>query len=223
MVPRVEHLNRSGSAADLSTSCRQIRVEGLSHGNGVYYIRDSNMIAYPVNCDMTLGGGGWTLVASIHENNIRATGRCQSGDRWSSEHGNEQNAKVGADNWSNYNTFGHVASATSDDYKNQAYFDLQVRDVMIWQVPNDTPLEEYDSSSYLQYRTTDGFLKDYGGNLYHFYKTYFPIRAINQEKSAYALCPFGKPHGSNGDIEHGCIGSTADIIWTQNIVEILQL
>ncbi|XP_076825148.1 uncharacterized protein LOC143470760 [Clavelina lepadiformis] len=70
----VEYLNQSGSAADLPASCKQIKLAGRSHGNVIYYIRDSNMISYPVYCDMTLGSGGWTLVASIHENKIRNTG-----------------------------------------------------------------------------------------------------------------------------------------------------
>ena len=32
---------------------------------------------------MTTDGGGWTLVASVHENNIN--GKCTVGDKWSSE------------------------------------------------------------------------------------------------------------------------------------------
>ena len=32
---------------------------------------------------MTSDGGGWTLVASVHENNIN--GKCTMGDKWSSE------------------------------------------------------------------------------------------------------------------------------------------
>ena len=32
---------------------------------------------------MTSDGGGWTLVASVHENNIN--GKCTAGDKWSSE------------------------------------------------------------------------------------------------------------------------------------------
>ena len=32
---------------------------------------------------MTSDGGGWTLVASVHENNIY--GKCTVGDKWSSE------------------------------------------------------------------------------------------------------------------------------------------
>lgn len=34
---------------------------------------------------MESAGGGWTLVASVHENNIY--GRCTLGDKWSSEQG----------------------------------------------------------------------------------------------------------------------------------------
>ena len=38
-----------------------------------------------VYCDMHTDGGGWTLVASVHENNI--DGKCTLGDKWSSEVG----------------------------------------------------------------------------------------------------------------------------------------
>ena len=34
---------------------------------------------------METDGGGWTLVAAVHENNI--DGKCTIGDRWSSEQG----------------------------------------------------------------------------------------------------------------------------------------
>ena len=34
---------------------------------------------------MDTDGGGWTLVASVHENNI--DGKCTVGDKWSSDQG----------------------------------------------------------------------------------------------------------------------------------------
>jgi len=44
---------------------------------------------------MTTNGGGWTLVASIHENNIY--GQCTVGDRWTSQQGNAVNYPAGDD------------------------------------------------------------------------------------------------------------------------------
>ena len=126
---------------------------------------------------MNINGGGWTLVASVHENNIRSSGRCTVGDKWSSEHGNEAGSQVGAEAWFNYETFGNVISATSQDYKNAAYFDLHARDVMIWQVPNDTPLRQYYNASYLRYFTTNGFLTQYGGNMFRLYRDHYPIKS----------------------------------------------
>ena len=70
---------------------------------------------YQTFCDMTTAGGGWTLVASVHENSIY--GRCTVGDRWSSQQGNDANLPDGDGNWINRNTFGAVESATSDDFK----------------------------------------------------------------------------------------------------------
>ena len=94
--------------------------------------------------------GGWTLVASIHENNIGSSGRCTVGDRWSTEQGNVALRPNGDGNWENLNVFGNVVAATSDDYKSPGYFEIAGRDLMIWQVPNNTPLQNYNTSTYLK-------------------------------------------------------------------------
>ena len=38
-----------------------------------------------VYCDMSSDGGGWTLVAAVHENNVAS--KCGRGDKWSSQQG----------------------------------------------------------------------------------------------------------------------------------------
>ena len=63
---------------------------------------------------MTTAGGGWTLVASVHENNV--VGKCTVDDRWSSQQ-YKQEIPAGDSNWQNRNTFGTVEGATSEDYK----------------------------------------------------------------------------------------------------------
>ena len=74
--------------------------------------------------------------------------------------------------------FGHVTAATSDDYKNPAYSEIPARDIMIWHVPNSTPLKNYNTSAYLQYRTTNHVSEKYAGNnLYHLYKDHYPIKS----------------------------------------------
>ena len=46
---------------------------------------------------METNGGGWTLVAAVHENNI--LGKCSFGDKWSSDQGfqvsSDYNGKYG--------------------------------------------------------------------------------------------------------------------------------
>ena len=41
---------------------------------------------YSTYCDFAVGGGGWTLVASVHEDNIKA--KCNTKDLWTNTNGN---------------------------------------------------------------------------------------------------------------------------------------
>ncbi|KAM4690449.1 intelectin-1-like [Rhinophrynus dorsalis] len=122
---------------------------------------------------MTTSGGGWTLVASVHENNMNL--KCTVGDRWSSQNGNNPNNPEGDGNWASYATFGLPEGATSDDYKNPGYYDLAARNLGVWHVPNKTPLKLWRNSALLRYRTENSFLTGEGGNLFHLYKKY-PVR-----------------------------------------------
>jgi hypothetical protein len=65
---------------------------------------------------MTSGGGGWTLVVSVHENNM--CGKCIVGALWSNQQGDRADYPEGDGNWANYNTFFVAAeAATNSDCK----------------------------------------------------------------------------------------------------------
>ncbi|XP_012885943.1 PREDICTED: intelectin-1a-like [Dipodomys ordii] len=141
---------------------------------GLYFLHTNNRVIYQTFCDMTTVGGGWTLVASVHENFM--AGRCMAGDCWSSQQGNRADYPEGNGNWANYNTFfGSAEGATSDDYKNPGYFDIQAQDLGIWHVPNKTPLQNWRNSSLLRYCTFTGFFQHLGHNLFGLYQR-FPVK-----------------------------------------------
>ncbi|XP_007528717.1 intelectin-2-like [Erinaceus europaeus] len=154
-------------------SCKEIKQRCSRAGNGMYTLRTKQGTTYQTFCDMTTDGGGWTLVASVHENHM--AGKCTVGDRWSSQQGNRADDPEGDGNWANYNTFGSAEGATSDDYKNPGYFDIQAENLGIWQVPNKTPVESWRSKALLRYRTTSGFFQTSGNNLFGLYRKY-PVK-----------------------------------------------
>nr|XP_056709791.1 intelectin-like protein [Euleptes europaea] len=158
---------------NLPRSCREIKESQEGATDGLYFLKTEDGEVYQTFCDMTTNGGGWTLVASVHENNMY--GKCTVGDRWSSQQGNNLNYPEGDGNWSNNSTFGSAVASTSDDYKNPGYYDLKAQDLAIWHVPNKTPMKEWRHTSLLRYRTETGFLAAEGGNLLRLYQKY-PVK-----------------------------------------------
>ncbi|XP_060054134.1 intelectin-2-like isoform X1 [Erinaceus europaeus] len=190
----------------LPRSCKEVRERCPAATDGIYHLLTKNGAVYQTFCDMTTDGGGWTLVASVHENFL--AGKCTVGDHWSSQQGNRADNPEGDGNWANYNTFGSAEGATSDDYKNPGYFDIQAQDLGIWHVPNKTPLPSWRNSSLLRYRTDNGFFQDLGHNLWglpeEFVAGFVQFRVFNNEQTANSLCAGMKVTGCN--TEHHCIG-----------------
>ncbi|CAH2326707.1 Hypothetical predicted protein [Pelobates cultripes] len=151
-------------------SCKEIKKMDSFATDGLYTLTTKDGEQYQTFCDMTTNGGGWTLVASVHENNMY--GKCTTGDRWTSQQGNSANYPEGDHNWANYATFGNAVGATSDDYKNPGYYDISSKDLGLWHVPNLTPLSQWRDTALLRYRTENGFLPTEGGNLFNLYKKY---------------------------------------------------
>ncbi|XP_068103127.1 intelectin-1-like [Hyperolius riggenbachi] len=153
-------------------SCHEIKNSKPETIDGIYTLITEDGLSYQTFCDMTTSGGGWTLVASIHENNMN--GKCTTGDRWSSQQGNNASNAEGDGNWANYATFGSPHGATSDDYKNPGYYDIRASDLEIWHVPNKKPVKSWREAALLRYRTNNGFLSTGAewGNLFNLYKKY---------------------------------------------------
>lgn len=157
----------------LPRSCKEIKSHRDYSEDGLYWLRTENGVIYQTFCDMTTDGGGWTLVASVHENH--EAGKCTVGDRWSSQQGNRIDYPAGDNNWANYNIFGSAEAATSDDYKNPGYYDIQAENLGIWHVPNLTPMRSWRDNSLLRYRTSSNFFRIHGNNLFGLYQRY-PVK-----------------------------------------------
>ncbi len=158
-------------------SCNEIITAGEDIGDGIYTIdvdgEGTGIAPFDTFCDMTTDGGGWTLVASVHEDDVAA--KCDAEDRWSSTTGNSPGNPAGDGNWQNQSTFGTAATATTTDFKNPAYWVTNADDVMISHIPDGTAAAAYTGSAFLRYYTTDAVLQTYGGTMFTMYANNFPI------------------------------------------------
>ncbi|XP_032832600.1 intelectin-1a-like [Petromyzon marinus] len=195
-------------------SCLEIKQTTQSTKDGIYSLQTKEGKLYQAFCDMHTKGGGWTLVASVHENNIAA--KCAIGDRWSSQQGSNASPTFvdGDGNWANVNVFNKIHSATDTDYKNEGYYDLDADDIAIWHVPNGTPLLQWKQSAILRYHTEVSFLEPLGGNLYSLYKNFYPLKfasgvcQINNGPFYPIVYDFGNNNVVNSLICPNCIGET---------------
>ncbi|KAM6972622.1 intelectin-like [Aplochiton taeniatus] len=199
-----EDCTRNTEKASPARSCKELLEIFKINKDGIYTLTSGSGIVYQTFCDMTTAGGGWTLVASVHENNMY--GKCTVGDRWSSQQGNDQNQPEGDGNWANRNTFGTAEGATSDDFKNPGYFDIAAQDISVWHVPNNLEIGEWRSDAILRYHTVQRFFLNNGGNLYGLFKLqagFISFRAINKESAATAICSGVRPIGGDCNVPLG--------------------
>ncbi len=97
----------SGSSAQCpGDSCQAILDEGASTGDGVYWIDPgAGSGAYEVYCDMTIDGGGWTMLLNLDTSDGHVMW-------WAN------------DLWTNTSTHGDVSTPLGGDHKSQAYMEL---------------------------------------------------------------------------------------------------
>ncbi|HCP47825.1 MAG TPA: hypothetical protein DIU15_17425, partial [Deltaproteobacteria bacterium] len=53
-----------------ASSCNQVVADGYSVGDGVYWINPDGAGSFPVHCDMTTDGGGWTMILMVDSGDI---------------------------------------------------------------------------------------------------------------------------------------------------------
>jgi len=147
-------------------TCKTIKTQNSAAKSGIYWIQATDDAEVErTYCDMTTAGGGWTLVSSVHEGDIKCRG-CAD-DRWStggnfngaSDSNNYYMKDGGPRHWSRTSTFGEPESATFDDFKTQAYSKMSAKNMMIMNVPNGVYWPNWYKQAHIVQYTDNSFLQ----------------------------------------------------------------
>nr|XP_039258551.1 uncharacterized protein LOC120335122 isoform X1 [Styela clava] len=205
-LPKINKNVETSQTGPQMSSCFDLLQQKVNiNASGIYLIRPKeNFDEFKTYCDMETDGGGWTLVASIHESDINK--KCDVYDRWA--HYASFDVAKDKTNWENERIFGEVQTCTEDDYKNMGYFALNTNDVMIWHVPVETPLTEMKVRAKLRYRTTNHFLQKSGGNLKTLFDESYPLILDKEYREADKALPDQRTN----DVMKTLISHSAEII-----------
>jgi hypothetical protein len=106
-------------------SCTMASESGKTE-NGLYKIRGDDGVVVNTYCDFQVDGGGWQLVASVHEDDI---GIYSAKDVWMDN--GDKDASTWLRTWETDSTFGTAEEATKDDFKSKLYASKSAANVMI--------------------------------------------------------------------------------------------
>jgi len=152
-------------------SCQDVKNSGES-SNGLYELTAGGK-TFTTYCDFKVKGGGWQLVASVHEDNLGA--KCNAGDLWTNTNGNNGRGNKGLGNWQSNSVFNEAKDACKKDFKSEGYTSIPAQNIMIWHVPNGRDYGGwYDAAIYRMYSTTN-FLNSWGKTLQSLYTKKPPI------------------------------------------------
>ena len=157
MRTSVPGLDASAPAQD----CNEIKqVMGGDATDGLYWVGRGRGAIWQTYCAHSVQGGGWSLVASIHENDVTSSDPNRA-DRWTSA-GNG----IGSRAWQDTSTFGSITSAATGDYKNPGYGRTIGSNIMFWHVANGSPANSYKANARYRYFTRNNMLTQQTGRTF---------------------------------------------------------
>lgn len=204
-----------------ASSCKAIKAADSGSKDGMYWIKP-DLGAEPTKtyCLQSIAGGGWTLVSSVNEGDVKCRG-CAD-DKWSNTNngqmndGNNYAAKYGGNRpWESDSTFGSPGSAAMEDYKSSLYGSFTAKNMMVMNMPNGEQPDRWASRATVIQYTDSNFLTNYK-NLQGYFKQYPPRYGCPKQGTNNIRVKYAR--GSGGTLDSmicpNCRGQTTQGYWS---------